>query len=668
MTSLILTPNDGPGPLDLLNPDAINLMRDGSIDSILPVPVFESTYADSPDTEGALRTRRRPTNPSGEGQVMIAGATAAQFQINLSVWQEVVDAVGKYGGTLAYQPDFGSYQAMVTGMGPSLYWTLDQTTGVTDQSGFGRNGAGQGGVTIGGYSPGPVAGNAATDLDDIDDKITSSYAAYLQGSTRTFTGWFYRDTNSGQDGIFSSTSGSGHNFLLRAETNNGVSLYADTTSDGGMFWNPVLSLGSWFHLALVYVDVQGDAAGAGTSRAKLYVNGVDVGPAISGGFSDLDGAPGTFQVGAWGGGQFFDGKTAHVAVWERALSAVEIQNLYRQAPSPITYDLTEMAITSMPQDAAMTALNRGVSGFSFTCKPYGRLDQSIVVSNQTSTTPLLTFDVPALVGSADALGILTLQDTASQARSHLEGGLESRYYSASNPWPLLVTRDTIQGLDSAVSDTQAGSYGTTTWRQTLSTTSKGVGYFTGSHVGRFRVKARLNQTDNAGVRVYARLGYAIRGGGTRFLDWQPLPTTSVGWSEVDLGIANIDPAITGTHSVTFSLYAKAASSTPTVQFDYFKILPAERYFLAHGSVGSVATVRSGRYAQIRYESILTETSDGVWTQHPSPTGSNLRIPVQGGRIAVALNRNDLENALHSTLGDPMRADLTVIPRVTLLGT
>ena len=61
-----------------------------------------------------------------------------------------------------------AFLLIILAHGPSLYWRLG-TNGTTDLSGNGRDGTGQGGITIGGAA-GLIAGDAdgATDFDSVD--------------------------------------------------------------------------------------------------------------------------------------------------------------------------------------------------------------------------------------------------------------------------------------------------------------------------------------------------------------------------------------------------------------------------------------------------------------------------------------------------------------------
>jgi hypothetical protein len=331
----------------------------------------------------------------------------------------------------------------------------------------------------------------------------------------------------------------------------------------------------------------------------------------------------------------------------------------------ITYEIETCQVSAVNSDPTTVRLGYVTSTFEFTYRPYGMLPNETVVSNANGTTPLLEFMVPEMPGATEARGYLTLTDTANQARYHVEGGLEARYFDMAAPATLLPTAPSMTALESATSTTRTGSYGSGVKRQTLTTSLNGKGLvsWTGSHVGRFRVKGRFYAS---AAECYARLSYSVRGGGATYRPWK-LIHAILGWCEVDLGTVTIPPAMVGASSATFNIQVRAGTGSPTVDIDYLKFFPAERYFKAKGAVGTGATIRSGRFITIRHDAILTETATNVWAQHPGATGSYLRIPPEGGRIAVSANRNDIDSNFHTPLGDSLRADLIVTPRVILLG-
>jgi hypothetical protein len=372
--------------------------------------------------------------------------------------------------------------------------------------------------------------------------------------------------------------------------------------------------------------------------------------------------PGTSQAEFW----------ANVAAWEQMIERCRRYGgllVYTPDGGPtITYEIESAHLLSIPQRGVYLNLRHAASEFELVFRPYGLLPDETVVTNANGALPLLSFNVPALDGSVDARGVLVIRDTAAQARNHIEWGLESRYYDPDAAWPLLIDSDDMTIVEASAQTTRAGSYdpnasGNNVIQQTLSTNSKGIATITSSHIGRFRARARLYAS---AVDCKARIGWSVRGGSSSYSPWATLPTGSA-FVDVDLGTVIIPPVITGSHSVALTVYGKAPSGTPTMQLDYLKLFPAERYGRARGAVGQVGTLRASRYFAVRHDAVLTETADAVWARHPNYIGAYLRIPVRGGRLAVAANRNDIEVAEHVPLGDSLRADLTVTPRVALLG-
>jgi len=83
------------------------LDREGN-ENLFPVPVYEEEYADSPDTEGAKRVRSRPQNPEGAGRVLIGATNGDALGNYQGDWQETVEAIRRHGGTLTYTPHDGT--------------------------------------------------------------------------------------------------------------------------------------------------------------------------------------------------------------------------------------------------------------------------------------------------------------------------------------------------------------------------------------------------------------------------------------------------------------------------------------------------------------------------------------------------------------------------------
>lgn len=215
-------------------------------------------------------------------------------------------------------PAQAAYSTAVLADTPALYWRLG-ASGTTDQSGNARNGTGAGGITIGGQSPGALVGDtdAATDFDGTDDRITSSYAPFTAGSTITVEGWAWRDTSSGADVLFGTSSGSTPTWLYIASGSQNVVFSPDNTAL--TTWTSAWpGNAQWVHWAFTFNET--------SNNASLYINGVLVSTQTQ---ATNYSTPGNFAIGTRAGTfDPFDGKMDEVAVYTSALSATRIRAHY----------------------------------------------------------------------------------------------------------------------------------------------------------------------------------------------------------------------------------------------------------------------------------------------------------------------------------------------------
>jgi hypothetical protein len=231
----------------------------------------------------------------------------------------VIDNKGRrwYTRKQLYLTGLSSYRNLVLSLGPSLYWPLDATYGATDQSGNGRNGTGAGGITIGGGGS-PFAGETtSTDFDGIDDRITSTYNPFSAGTIRSFAGWANRDTSGANHVLFGGMNASGEP-QLQLDGSQNVHWYADSGGSNANWAAAWPGNTQWVHWGLVFDDA-GD-------QASLYINGGLISTQT---FTGVYSSPGTISFGSVVTGfSWFDGKQAHVGVWERGLAPSEIYSLY----------------------------------------------------------------------------------------------------------------------------------------------------------------------------------------------------------------------------------------------------------------------------------------------------------------------------------------------------
>lgn len=210
------------------------------------------------------------------------------------------------------------YSDLIIAEGPGLYWTLDALTGATDLSGNGRNGTGVGGVSIGGFTDSPIIGasKSSTAFDGVDDIVTSTYACFVGGSTRTFEGWVFRNSNSNFNIILGGSGGSTPPDLYLDANNDGFN-FEPRFSGGPSFGTIWIGYGAWGYFAMTWIDgVSGTANICGHSTAPVNDSGT---------YS----SPGNFQIGDAGGvGVAMNGNLSHIAVYEYGLSLDQMCNHY----------------------------------------------------------------------------------------------------------------------------------------------------------------------------------------------------------------------------------------------------------------------------------------------------------------------------------------------------
>lgn len=206
-----------------------------------------------------------------------------------------------------------------------MWWALDSLTQAQDLSGNGRNGTGQGGITIGGNASSPILGEStSTNFSGAGQYLSSAYKPFVNGSKRTFGFWVWRDGN-GRDGLFGS-SASPH-FICEAGIGEApgagdlaVSLDWGTTDS---IWNGALSgSGEW-----VFVVITVDEA---ANTIEAFVNGVSLGAkANAGAYTEGN----TLRVGTWfvGASVELDGKMAHFFVVESIPTPADIAELFKAA-------------------------------------------------------------------------------------------------------------------------------------------------------------------------------------------------------------------------------------------------------------------------------------------------------------------------------------------------
>lgn len=214
--------------------------------------------------------------------------------------------------------------------GLQSYWSLDENTGTTTTDA--STNALTGTLTNG---PAWITGQIGygIDFDGTDDSITTPDADVLDvvdGRNFTLSGWFNRDTFTTDDTVVAKRNG-----ITAAE--NGYLAYIDDATDKLTFEvsdgtdeyqlesaSTFVATG-WHHFAVVWNDTV-------STETKLYIDGRAENTTNTGTFANVNSLANavTFNLGAESdAGNPFDGKLDEVRLYNRTMTADEVDRLYR---------------------------------------------------------------------------------------------------------------------------------------------------------------------------------------------------------------------------------------------------------------------------------------------------------------------------------------------------
>lgn len=263
-----------------------------------------------------------------------------------------------------------------------------------------------------------------------------------------------------------------------------------------------------------------------------------------------------------------------------------------------------------------------------TCKPYWRGSETLT-STAAGTAVFVAMEVSGVTGDVPALGRLIVTDTASQSRRHVEWGLEGPLtYNASTS--LLLDSDSLvtSGFGGTGS-TLTGAYdpnatGNSVIQTSVFNSPQAVcGTGVQSHIGTFRVKARVNNGSTP-TGIYWRLAWRV-GDGT-YATNDPVSTTIPGWVELDLGTITIPTVLSGTQSWDARVESWKPGSVDTVRLDYLVLVPTKN---GYGKARAAYANTPGVVAGYDY---FTSTTAG--------SGLNTRSAPAGGTWATSGDTTD----------------------------
>lgn len=251
------------------------------------------------------------TGPSG-----IAGTIF--FNSDHSVLQYCDDSVWRALGDIQFVSGGGG------GGGPSdliHYWTMDEQSGGTITDSIGTNN----GTWTDGVNNDVAEETLAGQIDTALDFGTNRYA-YMAGLTLpdegTFTAWIKTDFDD------SATPGGNHWMLADTPTPRFSLKYNTSTGDYELTTNgtvqtsftPGVDYTDWFHLGVTW----------STSGSQFYKDGAAVGTAGTG--DDSTDSPTNFYMATRTAlDRWFNGKIDDVRIYDRALTAQEIDDIYNGA-------------------------------------------------------------------------------------------------------------------------------------------------------------------------------------------------------------------------------------------------------------------------------------------------------------------------------------------------
>ena len=303
------------------------------------------------------------------------------------------------------------------------YWKLDETSGQAINDSSGNNNGNLGGDnTAESTDPTRVAGNYGNGLqfDGTNDLVTISNSSNLNNITSfTYTVWIHPTSfgGGGYGRIFSKESTSGFDdvyFLVNSFSGStfGMGISNSAGTEFGTLANAnSITLNTWQHVVVTYDD-------SGDRKAHLYINGNEVT------YQSQETVTGTLKLttnpiilgNRISGNRSFQGTIDEVKIYNRALSATEVQNDFNSQPvdtmqpsTPANLQATASYNTSMDLSWNASTDNVGVTGY----RVYRDGIQVADVSSTTYQDTGLTKDTTYIysVSAYDAAGNESSQST-----------------------------------------------------------------------------------------------------------------------------------------------------------------------------------------------------------------------------------------------------------------
>lgn len=229
-----------------------------------------------------------------------------------------------------------------TAFGESAVGTSDLAL---DLSGQGRTGAFVGNATVT-SSDSPIAGDMLV-LDGTGDSVqVSGYKGVTGNAARTISAWI-KTTGDDVAIVSYGTNAAGQKFVFRVQTTNGVAgAIRLEVNSGYIVGSTVVNDGNWHHVAFTFDPSDGSSV----QNGKLYVDGQLESISASQSITLNTGTAQDVRIGTdpFSTTRDFPGSIDDVAIWSRALTAVEIEQLYNTARHhALSFQTSSVAIVSV---------------------------------------------------------------------------------------------------------------------------------------------------------------------------------------------------------------------------------------------------------------------------------------------------------------------------------
>src|SRR3989344_1636262 len=311
--------------------------------------------------------------------------------------------------TLAFVPTSNVFAQDITS-GLTGHWKFDEGTGTTatDSSGSGNTGTLTNGPT---WTTGKIEG--ALSFDGVDDHVNAGNPTSLNlSSSLTLSAWIYPNGLTGDRDIITKVGG-GADYYFQVSNNqlqvgfaNGGSWYSHSTTNASM------PLSTWTHVAGIFDD--------SANILTIYINGVQQGSQTVTAVRMSSADP--VHIGMGWPNQSWNGRLDEARIYNRALTASDIQTLYAytggppdtQAPTTPT-NLTASAISSSQINLSWTQStdNIGVTGYRVYRGGTQVASPSTTSYSDTGLSPSTTYSYT--VAAVDGAGNVSVQSTSASA-------------------------------------------------------------------------------------------------------------------------------------------------------------------------------------------------------------------------------------------------------------